>query len=320
MYALFIFAGMFLTAMLAATVAVTFAYAAVQGRSKPDWERAEDQQASVVPLLREDAESISTIRVWRLLLERLSHADRLRLQIAEADLRWTVGRMVLLMMLLALLAGTFAGAIQWLPAPMALVAAAGAGSLPYVYMRFRRSRRMAKFASQFPEALESLARAMKAGYPLAGAMELLAYEQPEPLASEMRRTREQWRLGTSWEQCLDDLAERIPIAEVRMFAAAVKLQNRVGGKLNDVLTRMAETMREGAALEGEIRSITAHSRMTGGVLTALPVGICAIMLAINPEYIANLFTHPVGRMLVSAMLVANIAAHLIIRHLSRIRM
>ncbi len=320
MYSLLIFVGMFMTAMLAATAAVTFAWAAAQARIKTSSEEAEDEGEGQVSLLRHEAESISTIRIWRVLLERLIHADRLRLQIAEADLNWTVGRMVLLMMLLGLLTATTAGAIPWMPAPLPLVAAAGVGSLPYAFMRLRRARRLARFAAQFPDALESLARAMKAGYPLAAAVELLAYEQPEPLASEMRRTREQWRLGTSWEDSMDALAERIPIAEVRMFAAAVKLQNRVGGKLNDVLSRLAETMREGGALEGEIRSITAHSRMTGGVLTALPIGICVVMFAINPEYIANLFTHPVGRLLVSASVVANIAAHLVIRHLSKIRM
>jgi tight adherence protein B len=319
MYPLLIFVAMFLTAMLAATAAVTFAWAAAQSRMKTNGEQAEEESEIQVPLLRQESESISTIRIWRLLLERLVQADRLRLQIAEADLNWTVGRMVLMMMLMGLLAATSVGAIAWMPLPLTLVAALCVGSLPYAFMRLRRARRLARFAVQFPEALESLARAMKAGYPLAAAMELLAYEQPEPLASEMRRTREEWRLGTSWDESLDALAERIPIAEVRMFAAAVKLQNRVGGRLNDVLARMAETMREGGALEGEIRSITAHSRMTGGVLTALPVAICVVMFVINPEYIANLFTHPAGRMLVSASVVANIAAHLVIRHLSKIR-
>jgi tight adherence protein B len=224
------------------------------------------------------------------------------------------------MLMLGMLTATAFGAFPWMPMPLTLAASAGAGSLPYAFMRLRRGRRLAKFSAQFPEALDSLARAMKAGYPLASAMELLALEQPEPLATEMRRTREQWRLGTSWEDTLDALAERIPIAEVKMFAAAVKLQNRVGGKLNDVLSRMAETMREGGALEGEIRSITAHGRMTGSVLTALPIGICVVMFAVNPEYMANLFTHPTGRILVSFSLIANVAAHLVIRKLSKIRM
>ncbi len=320
MYAFLIFVGMFLTAMLAATAAVTFAWAAAQSRFKIAGNDGNESSPGQALLLRENSEAISTIRIWRLLLEKMSHADSLRRQIAEADMNWTVGRMVLMMLLLGLLTATAFGAVPWMPLPLTLAAAVGAGSLPYAFMRFRRARRLAKFSAQFPEALDSLARAMKAGYPLASAMELLAYEQPEPLASEMRRTREQWRLGTSWEDSLDALAERIPIAEVKMFAAAVKLQNRVGGKLNDVLSRMAETMREGAALEGEIRSITAHSRMTGSVLTALPIVLCAVMFVVNPEYIANLFTHPAGRMLISASLIANVVAHLVIKKLSKIRM
>ncbi len=320
MYAFLIFVGMFLTAMLASTAAVTFAWAAAQSRFKIAGEDEDEESPAQALLLREDSESISTIRIWRLLLEKISHADSLRRQIAEADMNWTVGRMVLLMMMLGLLTATAFEALPWMPLLLTLAASVGAGLLPYSFMRFRRACRLAKFSAQFPEALDSLARAMKAGYPLASAMELLVYEQPEPLASEMRRTREQWRLGTSWEDSLDALAERIPIAEVKMFAAAVKLQNRVGGKLNDVLSRMAETMREGGALEGEIRSITAHSRMTGSVLTALPVVLCAVMFVVNPEYIANLFTHPAGRMLISASLIANVVAHLVIKKLSKIRM
>jgi tight adherence protein B len=315
-----IFAGMFLTAMLAATAAVTFAYAAVQARARLTGAAAEEESGGKPALLREDSESISTIRVWRILLERVSHADTLRRQIAEADMNWTVGRMVLMMLMLAMLTASAAGAAAWMPGAMTALAAVGAGWLPYGYMRFKRARRLARFSAQFPEALDSLARAMKAGYPLASAMELLAMEQPEPLAAEMRRTRDQWKLGTSWEDSLDALADRIPVAEVRMFAAAVKLQNRVGGKLNDVLTRMAETMREGSALEGEIRSITAHGRMTGGVLTALPIGICVVMFTVNPEYMASLFQQPVGQTLVMMALVANIAAHVVIRKLSRIRL
>ncbi len=320
MYAFLIFVGMFLTAMLAATAAVTFAWAATQSRFKLTGDDEDESSSGQALLRREDFESISTIRIWRLILEKISHVDSLRRQIAEAGMDWTVGRMVLLMLMLGMLTAIAFGAFPWMPAPLTLAASAGMGSLPYAFMRFRRGRRLAKFSAQFPEALDSLARAMKAGYPLASAMELLVLEQPEPIVSEMRRAREQWRLGTSWEDSLDALAERIPIAEVKMFAAAVKLQNRVGGKLNDVLSRMAETMREGGALEGEIRSITAHSRMTGGVLTALPVAICVVMFAVNPEYMANLFTHPTGRILVTFSLIANVAAHLVIRKLSKIRM
>ncbi|MBA3972989.1 MAG: hypothetical protein C0504_02075 [Candidatus Solibacter sp.] len=320
MYAFIIFAGMFLTAMLAATAAVVFAHAAVQARARIMGAAIEDTSGGQLTLIREEAESISTIRVWRILLERIIHVGTLKSQIAEADMNWTVGRMVLLMMMLAMLTASALGSVAWIPGVMTLAAALCAGYLPYGYILFKRGRRLARFSAQFPEALDSLARAMKAGYPLASAMELLAMEQPEPLAAEMRRTRDQWKLGTSWEDSLDALANRIPVTEVRMFAAAVKLQNRVGGKLNDVLTRMAETMREGSALEGEIRSITAHGRMTGSVLTALPVGICVVMFAVNPEYMASLFQPGVGRTLVIAAFVANIAAHVVIRKLSRIRM
>ncbi len=145
-------------------------------------------------------------------------------------------------------------------------------------------------------------------------------EQPEPLASEMRRTRDEWKLGTLWDQALDNLSARVALPEVAMFSAAVKLQNRYGGRLNDVLARLGETMREHAALEGEVRSISAHSRLTGAVLTAIPVIIALLLFWVNPEQMAVLLRRDEGCTMLAASGLAVVAAHFIIRWMTRIRM
>jgi len=189
-----------------------------------------------------------------------------------------------------------------------------------IYLRAARARRFRLFAEQFPEALDSLSRALKAGYPLAHAIEMLAMEQPEPLASEMRRTRDEWKLGIPWDQALDNLAGRIPLPEVALFSAAVKMQNRFGGRLNDVLGRLGETMREHAALEGEVRSISAHSRLTGTVLSAVPVVIALLLFWVNPEQMALLLQHPAGRAMLAGAMLAIVAAHFVIRRMVQIRL
>jgi len=319
MQAFLIFLAMFATAFVVASLAVTFFRAATVARARAAGLPEETSEAGVVQLIKNEAEQISTIRIWRLLLERIGHVDRLRKEIEEANLNWSAGRITLMMLMCALLAGSVVAAIPWMPGIAPIVGAVLAGAAPYGFVRFKRAKRMEKFASQFPEAMDSFARALKAGYPLGTALELLAYEQPEPLASEIKKTRDEWRLGTSWEDSLDHLAERIPIAEVRLFAAAVKLQNRVGGRLNEVLSRLAETMRDTASLEGEVRSVSAHSRMTGAVLTALPLCIGVVMFFVNPDYMLKLFVHPSGKTLVTVAIVANVGAHFLIRHIARVK-
>jgi tight adherence protein B len=262
---------------------------------------------------------LSTIRLWGALLERISHVDRLRVQIAEADLKWTTGRVTALMLFLGAVTLAALIRIAWIPPVLLVLAPLMAASSPYLYILQRRRKRFHSFAGLFPEALDSLSRALRAGYPLAAAFEAAASEYPEPLSGELRRARDEWNLGVGWDQALDNLSRRIPIAEVRLFVAAVKLQNRMGGRLNDVLARLSETMRDSVALDSEVRSISAHSRLTGLVLTIMPLAIAVFMLAVNPAYIAVLFESPEGRAVVSLAIAANVAAHLLIRKIARIR-
>ncbi len=112
-------------------------------------------------------------------------------------------------------------------------------------------------------------------------------ECEQPVAAEMHQTAMEGNLGTSWEQALNNLAERMPLLEVSMFASAVQLQNRTGGKLNEVLATLAENMRESVALKGEVRALAAHGKLTGAVLTVLPIVICAIMAIVNPSYLGD---------------------------------
>jgi tight adherence protein B len=268
-------------------------------------------------LLKSD--SLSTISFLDRLLTRVDYVHIMKARIAEAGLRWSVGRLTALMLLVAsfvFAVSSHLGRIPWWGSALAAVAA---GFLPYAYVLAMRRRRLLKFEEQFPEALESLARALRAGHPLSAGLTLLAYESPNPVAAEMRVTAEERNLGRSWDQALDNLTERVPLVEVATFAASVKLQSRTGGKLSEVLARLAETMREASALKGEVRAVAAHGKLTGRILTVLPVFIAIMMTIVNPSYLAVLWVQPEGRLMLGGAVVCLVLAHFVIRKMVDIR-
>jgi tight adherence protein B len=160
---------------------------------------------------------------------------------------------------------------------------------------------------------------LRAGHPFPAAMDILAGECEPPVAGEMHQTAVEGNLGTSWEQALSNLAQRVPLLEVSMFASAVQLQNRTGGKLNEVLGTLAENMREAVSLKGEVRALAAHGKLTGAVLTALPIGIAAVMAVVNPSYLGILIHYPTGKYLIAAAVVCLVVARFVIRRIVDIK-
>jgi len=268
-------------------------------------------------LLRED--SLSSISVWDSLLAQFDFVEGLKARISQAGLDWSVGRLTAGMLLLAAIALALLTSVSWLPGWLALGMSIGAGVAPYVYVSHRRSKRFSQIQEQFPEALEFMARAMRAGHPFSVSLELLALENSPPLSTEMKIVSDERRLGRSWDEALRGLTRRVPLLPVRLFTAAVLLQNRTGGKLSEVLDGLSETIRENESLRGEVRAIAAHGRATGLVLTVMPLAIAVMMMVVNPEYLAILIATDQGRNLVAAAIVCLIAAHLVIRKIVNIR-
>lgn len=319
-----------LTAVFAATfLAVMAAVAAARPMVEPPARRREgegvDGEAAHVEwspvldstLLRD--ESLSTIGVWSGLLERIDGTAIMKAHLAEAGVRWSVGRLTAMMLLGAASFWAFLATFSFIPGYVTLAGGLAAGAAPYLMILRRREKRLLQLEEQFPEALESLARALRAGHPIGVGLEMLARECKAPLAQEMRKAADERALGLSLDQAMDNLAARVPVAEVHLFVAAVQLQNRTGGKLHEVLSRLAETMREAGALKSEIRSIAAHGRMTGLMLTVLPVVIAGMLLWVNPSHMLVLWTHPMGKDMVFGAICCLVLAHVVIRKLVDIR-
>ena len=303
----------FLTTFLAAGLAVLVGWFALQRMS------AEAQADDVSEHLLDDSplllknNTLSTISPWAKLLERSDFVKIMHRHLIQAGMRWSVGRVTLLMLLTGSVVLAIAMRYDAIPGWAALLLAGAAASLPYIYILRRRAKRFRQFEENFPDALDSLARSLRAGHPFAAGMEIVAEESEPPVSVEMRQTAAEGNFGTSWSQALSNLAERMPLLEVNTFIAAVQLQSRTGGKLNEVLAGLAENMRESTALKGEVRALAAHGKLTGMVLTILPIAIACVMMMVNPSYLAILIYHPYGKYLITAAVVCLLLAHLVIR-------
>ena len=309
----------FLTTFLAAGLAVLIGWFALQRMGAEAL--AEDVSEHLLdesPRVLKD-ESLSSISIWAKLLERSDLIHIMRRHLQQADLSWSVGRVTMLMLLAGSIALAIAMREDRIPGIVAVVIAALVGSLPYLYIVRRRAKRFRRFEENFPDALDSLARALRAGHPFAAGMDIVAQECEAPVSIELRKAAAEANLGSSWDTALANLSDRIPLLEVNMFAAAVQMQTRTGGKLNEVLAKLAENMREATSLRGEVRALAAYGKMTGAVLTVLPLVIAGMMMIVNPSYLTILVYHPYGKYLISGAIICLVLAHFVIRRIVDIK-
>jgi tight adherence protein B len=309
----------FLTAFLAAGLAALIGWFALQRMGAEALaEDLSDHLLDESPRLLKD-DTYSTISPWARLLEKSDFVRIMHRHLQQAGLTWSVGRVTLLMLLASSVALGFAMQFEWIPGWANLLIAVAVAALPYLYILRCRAKRFRQFEENFPDALDSLARSLRSGHPFAAAMNNVAEECEQPVAAELQQTAMEGNLGTSWDAALNALAERVPLLEVNMFGAAVLLQNRSGGKLNEVLGNLAENMRESVALKGEVRALAAHGKLTGAVLTVLPLVIAVVMTIVNPSYLLILVQHPNGKYLIGAAVGCLVFAHFVIRRVVDIK-
>jgi len=244
------------------------------------------------------------------LLRRFQVRHRLQRLLEQAGLRWPVARLARLV-LIGVLVG-FASAWYLLPAPLnrvAFLTGPAAGALPVLYVSRKSKKRLHKFEEQFPEGLEFVARAMRAGHAFSVSLEMLHKEFDEPLAGEFRRTFDEQNLGLPLEVALEKLAGRIPLLDVQFFVSAVLLQKRTGGNLAEVLDKLAYLIRERFKLRGRIRAISAHGRMTGMALSMIPGAVAVLMFYVNPPYVMFFLHDPTGQLMMAGAIGLQLAGY-----------
>jgi tight adherence protein B len=215
--------------------------------------------------------------------------------------------------LMALVAGVIARSRYALP-----VGAAIGFSVPFVFLSFKRTRRLRAFEEQFPDGLDLISRALKAGHAFATGLKMVADEMPEPVGPEFRKTFDEQNFGLPLKDALDNLTMRVPSLDVRFFATAVLIQRETGGNLAEILENLAHVVRERFKILRQVRVYTAHGRFTGYVLLALPAVLCIALSFINPEHMNLLFRERMGQMMLLGALGLQTAGYVWIKQVIKI--
>jgi tight adherence protein B len=191
--------------------------------------------------------------------------------------------------------------------------------LPYAYAGHMRTKRFAKFEEKFPEAIDTLARAVRAGHAFTTALEMIANEVAEPVAGEFRQLYEEQKFGLPVRDALVNLAERVPLVDVKFFVTAVMLQRETGGNLAEILDNLSYVIRERFKILRQVRVHTAQGRLTMMLLMALPPTVVLVMQLLNPGFIRPLFTDPIGHALIVGGISLQTLGYFFIRRIIRIQ-
>jgi len=251
------------------------------------------------------------------LLQNFRPAQQLQLLISQARSPWTVCGVVRGGMLLAFIAGLL-GWRQFSPI-IALFVAAVLGASPFLCLRLRRARRLREFNRHLPDAIDLMSRALRAGHSVQAAIEIVGEESPEPVRTEFREVYRRQNFGLPAREALLELARRIPLPELNFVVTAMLLQKETGGNLVEILDRTTAVIRERLRIQGEIRIYTAQGRMTGWILSALPVVMFFLISLTNHGYTRVLLEDPTGRKLVLTGLVLMVIGGLAIRKIVNVR-
>jgi tight adherence protein B len=201
----------------------------------------------------------------------------------------------------------------------AAVAAVVGALMPYSFVSYRRSRRFREFEELFPEAIDTLARAVRAGHAFTTALELITNEINEPVAGEFRKLFEEQKFGMPVRDALLNLTERMPLVDVKFFVTAVMLQRETGGNLAEILDNLSYVIRERFKIMRQVRVYTAQGRLTMMLLMGLPPIIVVTMLLMNPSFIRPLFADPIGHTLVVVGITLQTVGYFVIRRIIQIQ-
>ncbi len=245
-------------------------------------------------------------------LTKVEIAPRLRRLLFQANVKWTVGGLVLFCCIAAVVPAYLVyfrtGAL-----PAAVLVGLVTGSAPFGYVWQMRKKRMNKFEQGLPEALELIVSALRVGHSLNAAMGLVSRECPEPVGGEFRLTFDEMNYGLELKSALDNLVTRIPIQDVKIVSTAILIQRESGGNLAEVLEKTSTVIRERFRLKRQVLTHTAQGRLTGWILTLLPVVLGGILYMVNPDLMSNLWKKELGIKLLYAASGMIVIGGLIIR-------
>lgn len=315
--------GLIFVSVMIAIVAIGAAFSAGSSRAQVLRERLRSEEAALHQgtgpggeLLRD--ELLSGIPALNKLLSRWSRTSRLQLLLEQSDLKLRAGKFVLL----CACSGA-AVACAALALTASLLFSLGAfllGSfLPVGYALMLRRKRFQKFEALFPQAIDLLVRSSRAGHPFTTSLEMIGNELNEPIAGEFRRVHEEQKFGMPIRDALLNLADRVPLVDVKFFVTSLLLQRETGGNLAEILDKLAYVIRERFRIVRQVRVYTAQGRLTMMLLMAIPPGMVVFMLFTNPEFMKPLFHDPMGHFFIALGVTLQFIGFVLIRRIIEIK-
>jgi tight adherence protein B len=253
------------------------------------------------------------------ILARIPHFRDVALLLEQADLRMTVSAYLALALGLAAALG-LAVNLGTGSTLLTVLAAVGGGAMPYFYVKLKKNSRLHAFEASFPEAIDLMTRAIRAGHPLSSGLQMVATDGPTAVAGEFQRVFEEHRFGLPFSDALMGLADRIEIPDVRIFVTAILVQRETGGNLAEILEKIASVLRARFVLRRQLRVYTAQGRLTGMVLMALPAILAFGMYALDPDYMSVLIEETIGLIMVGAAVILQVIGLFWIRQIINIDM
>jgi tight adherence protein B len=285
-------------------------------------EQSQGKRGETLALVRD--EMLSRIPAFDTLLRRSERVSKLQILLEQAGLSIRAGNLLILSIASSVLVAAFAYVISGTLRPNETLMFTGVAALvglflPYSYTSWRRTRRFQKFEEIFPEAIDTLARAVRAGHAFTMALEIVCNELSEPTATEFRKLYEEQKYGMPVRDALVNLTTRMPLVDVKFFVTAVMLQRETGGNLAEILDNLSYTIRERFKILRQVRVYTAQGRLTMMLLMGLPPTIVITMLIMNPSFIRPLFDDPIGHLLLAAGITLQTIGYFVIRRIIQIQ-
>jgi len=252
------------------------------------------------------------------LVSRLQVVTKLQRTLDQADVDWSASRLLVNLTAMSLLVGATLLFLQFSPVS-ALAAAVGVLALPLLYLVRKRKKRIRVLVEQLPDVFDLMSQALRAGHALAGSIQLVSEQLPDPIAKEFARVFHEQNLGIKVEEALLNMANRVDQMDVRFFVTAVLIQRQTGGDLAEVLDKIGKVIRDRVQLLGTVQALTAEGRLSGWVLLALPAVVFAASFVVNPEYAHVLIETPTGRTMLGTAIAMDLMGMAMIKKIVNIK-
>ena len=292
----------------------------------PEAESVEDRLDTLAGLARKPHQSVDDASVLAGPLDDvpgkveaiLARFLNLRLLMEQADIEMSAAKFLAIC---AGLAGVGAAIIFVSGLSMTLIpfVSGGLAVLPLMWVLWARKRRQKTFGAQLPDALELMARGLRAGHSLAAGFQLVGEEMSDPIGAEFTRVFEEQNLGVPLEEAMETMTDRVPNLDLKFFATAVVLQRTTGGDLAEILDKIGHLIRERFKIYGQIQALTGEGRLSGVVLLALPPVLFLVMMRLNYDYCMILFEDPMGKQMLFFAIILQVVGALVIKKIVNIK-